>query len=83
MLIKPLILLVKMQMAEGVGFEPTLGFPLSLISSQVHSTTLPPFHTLITQVNNGNYYGRMIDSGKIIRERHGLLAFGDRPGSGE
>jgi hypothetical protein len=30
-------------MAEGVGFEPTLGFPLSLISSQVPSTTQPPF----------------------------------------
>jgi hypothetical protein len=30
-------------LAEGVGFEPTLGFPLSLISSQVPSTTQPPF----------------------------------------
>ena len=34
-------------MAEGVGFEPTLGFPLSLISSQVPSTTQPPFRSLI------------------------------------
>src|ERR1700733_8330805 len=34
-------------MAEGVGFEPTLGFPLSLISSQVPSTTQPPFHSFI------------------------------------
>ena len=25
-----------------VGFEPTVGLPLRLISSQVHSTTLPP-----------------------------------------
>src|SRR5271163_777362 len=31
------------KMEEGVGFEPTLGFPLSLISSQVPSTTQPPF----------------------------------------
>src|SRR5579871_5473308 len=31
-------------MAEGVGFEPTLGLLLSLISSQVPSTTQPPFH---------------------------------------
>ena len=31
------------QMAEGVGFEPTLGLLLSLISSQVPSTTQPPF----------------------------------------
>ena len=28
--------------AEGVGFEPTVGLHLRLISSQVHSTTLPP-----------------------------------------
>jgi hypothetical protein len=35
------------QLAEGVGFEPTLGFPLSLISSQVPSTTQPPFQPLI------------------------------------
>ena len=29
-------------LAERVGFEPTVGSPLRLISSQVHSTTLPP-----------------------------------------
>ena len=29
-------------MAERVGFEPTVGLHLRLISSQVHSTTLPP-----------------------------------------
>jgi integrase len=34
-------------LAEGVGFEPTLGFPLSLISSQVPSTTQPPFQPFI------------------------------------
>ncbi len=37
------------EMAEGVGFEPTLGFRLSLISSQVHSTTLPPFQLINLQ----------------------------------
>ena len=31
------------RLAEGVGFEPTNGLPRLLISSQVHSTTLPPF----------------------------------------
>src|SRR5208283_511918 len=36
-----------LMMAEGVGFEPTLGFPLSLISSQVPSTAQPPFRSLI------------------------------------
>src|SRR5690242_8294270 len=30
--------------AEGVGFEPTVGLLLRLISSQVPSTTQPPFH---------------------------------------
>lgn len=30
-------------MAEGEGFEPPLTLRPSLISSQVHSTTLPPF----------------------------------------
>ena len=35
---------LKISLAEGVGFEPTLGLLLSLISSQVPSTTQPPFH---------------------------------------
>src|SRR5262245_36009445 len=30
-------------LAEGVGFEPTVRFPVRLISSQVPSTTQPPF----------------------------------------
>ena len=30
-------------MAEGVGFEPTVGLLLLLISSQVPLTTQPPF----------------------------------------
>jgi hypothetical protein len=29
-------------LAERVGFEPTVPSPVRLISSQVHSTTLPP-----------------------------------------
>ena len=32
-----------LMMAEGVGFEPTVGLPLRLISSQVPLTTQPPF----------------------------------------
>ena len=31
-----------LMLAERVGFEPTVVLPLRLISSQVHSTTLPP-----------------------------------------
>ncbi len=31
------------KVAEGVGFEPTVGLPLLLISSQVPLTTQPPF----------------------------------------
>jgi hypothetical protein len=38
--------------SEGVGFEPTVPLQARLISSQVHSTTLPPFH--------------LIESGKIM-----------------
>ena len=33
-----------LMMAEGVGFEHTVGLPLLLISSQVPLTTQPPFH---------------------------------------
>ena len=33
-------------MAERVGFEPTVPLPVRLISSQVHSTTLPPLRVL-------------------------------------
>ena len=32
--------------AEGVGFEPTVGLPQRLISSQVPLTTQPPFRSL-------------------------------------
>jgi hypothetical protein len=32
-------------MAEGRGFEPPVGLPLRLISSQVPLTTQPPFHS--------------------------------------
>jgi hypothetical protein len=34
-------------MAEGVGFEPTVGLLLLLISSQVPLTTQPPFRSII------------------------------------
>jgi len=39
---RPNLLFYKEGMAERVGFEPTVGVNLRLISSQVHSTTLPP-----------------------------------------
>ncbi len=32
-------------LAEKEGFEPSVGSPLRLISSQVHSTTLPLFRS--------------------------------------
>ena len=34
-------------LAERVGFEPTVVLPLRLISSQVHSTTLPPLRVSV------------------------------------
>jgi hypothetical protein len=39
---------VSREVAEGEGFEPPLGLLLSLISSQVPSTTQPPFRSFIT-----------------------------------
>ena len=38
----PQTLVIPIDMAERVGFEPTVDLRLRLISSQVHSTTLPP-----------------------------------------
>jgi hypothetical protein len=35
-------------LAEGVGFEPTVRLPVRLISSQVPLTTQPPFRILTT-----------------------------------
>ena len=35
-----------MNLAEGVGFEPTVRLPVRLISSQVPLTTQPPFRRL-------------------------------------
>src|ERR1700742_3757797 len=40
----PLIKKWQKRLAEGVGFEPTVRLPVRLISSQVPSTTQPPFH---------------------------------------
>ncbi len=37
-----------LKLAERVGFEPTVDLRLRLISSQVHSTTLPPLHSIET-----------------------------------
>jgi hypothetical protein len=49
-------------MAEGEGFEPPVRFPVRLISSQVPSTTQPPFHSFET------YYPRIYVRGKLIWE---------------
>ena len=59
------------ELAEGVGFEPTLGFRLSLISSQVHSTTLPPFRTLIIKdLRLDNDLPRDVLQSDTFRERN-------------
>ena len=34
-------------MAERVGFEPTVRLHVRLLSSQVHSTTLPPLRSKV------------------------------------
>jgi hypothetical protein len=38
--------------AEGVGFEPTVALRLRLISSQVPSTTQPPFQLGVKGLNH-------------------------------
>src|SRR6266545_182399 len=50
------------ELAEGERFELSLGLPLSLISSQVPSTTQPPFHTI-----NGKIVCLNRSRGKLIR----------------
>jgi hypothetical protein len=41
----PQTLVIPIDLAERVGFEPTVPLTVRLISSQVHSTTLPPLRT--------------------------------------
>ena len=41
-------------MAERVGFEPTVRLHVRLISSQVHSTTLPPLRSVEAEIIAGN-----------------------------
>ena len=58
-------------MAEGVGFEPTVAFRLRLISSQVPSTTQPPFQpfiysNLFCSVASGTHFARIRVRGKLI-----------------
>ena len=46
-------------MAEKVGFEPTVMLPPRLISSQVHSTTLPLLlHSTLRLVTAANSISR-------------------------
>jgi hypothetical protein len=55
----PLRELLLFVLAERVGFEPTVRFNVRLISSQVHSTTLPPLHLLRS-------FPALLREGKII-----------------
>ena len=43
--VSPQTLVIPIDLAEREGFEPSVGLTLRLISSQVHSTTLPPLRT--------------------------------------
>lgn len=54
-------------MAEGVGFEPTVGLLLLLISSQVPLTTQPPFHSFNFTDSARKYFARLRVRGKLIR----------------
>jgi hypothetical protein len=52
------------KMAEGRGFEPPVGLPLRLISSQVPLTTQPPFRS--REMN----FARIAAPGKLISRAH-------------
>ena len=49
-------------LAEGVGFEPTVRLPVRLISSQVPLTTQPPFRTPAE-----SHSAQVSSAGKLIR----------------
>ena len=59
-------------MAERVGFEPTVRLHARLISSQVHSTTLPPLQWS-RPAQTGGHGGVMIRPGRW-RDKRGLAA---------
>jgi site-specific DNA recombinase len=42
------------ELAEREGFEPSVRLPVRLISSQVHSTTLPPLRCIDVSIRNFN-----------------------------
>src|SRR5471032_388407 len=62
-------------LAERVGFEPTVRFNVRLISSQVHSTTLPPLQLLRSFLTS-------LREGKIIaaprKKKRGFLHYAFR-----
>ena len=72
-----------MTMAEGVGFEPTLGLLLSLISSQVPSTTQPPFRTNALKARCAAFLTIILCArrprGKLIRRAGQLSGRAARP----
>ena len=45
-----------MHLAEKEGFEPSVGSPLRLISSQVHSTTLPLLRVKYLSTGDSNHH---------------------------
>jgi hypothetical protein len=57
---------VSFVLAERVGFEPTVVLPLRLISSQVHSTTLPPL--LCVEAFDYSWNFRMIAGRRLVKK---------------
>ena len=56
------------RMAEGVGFEPTIQLPVCLISSQVPSTTQPPFPPE-TEIIHRHIIGNLLCERRHARNR--------------
>jgi hypothetical protein len=59
-------------LAERVGFEPTVGSPLRLISSQVHSTTLPPLQLTVSRGTKRWILAHGLVRAKVQRQPQGL-----------
>ena len=60
--------LLSIFLAEEEGFEPSVMLPLRLISSQVHSTTLPPLRFLLRFVEAYILAGELMSIGQISDE---------------
>jgi hypothetical protein len=63
-------------MAEGVGFEPTVRFPVRLISSQVPSTAQPPFLFRLRYGRDRREAEEHSEKVRVVEDRSGRMGDG-------